>query len=164
MSLLLQAFWQVVSLRRSPQIIPRSRRLLGVMLLFHLLIGAASASYYLPLGDALLVAGLGTLLLAAISHLLLAFYGVAQRSVQVITALAGCELFLGLVSLPLDFWFSSVSKADAAFPALLSLLLLGWNIAVVAHVYRHALEVSKGLGFLYATGYMLVSITLASLF
>jgi len=163
MSLLLQAFWQVLLLRRSPQIIPHSTLLLDVVLLLHLVMGTISAALFIPFDEALLVAALDTLLIAALSHLLLTLYGLTHRSVQVITAIAGCELVLGIVSLPLYFWILSVSKAEAAIPMLLYIVLLGWNIAMVAHIYRHALQVSKLLGFLYAIGYMSIYFFVTSL-
>lgn len=163
MTLVLQAFWQILLVRGSPQILPYSRLLLGSVLLLHLLVGMALAAFTLPLEEALLSAAVGTVLIVAISQGLLALYGVGQRTVQVVTALAGCEFAIGLMALPLNGWFYAVERADAGIPALLSMVLLGWNVALVAHIYRHALGVSKGLGFLFAIGYVIISLTLASL-
>jgi hypothetical protein len=46
---------------------------------------------------------------------------------------------------------------------MLTLLLLGWYVAVFAHIWRHALGVPRWRGFLFALGYVIISITLTSL-
>lgn len=162
MNALLRLFAQLMLLRISPQAIPYSQWLLALLLLAHLLVGMALASFTLTFEEALLSAVLGSLLMATLSWLLLTFYGVAQRAVQVVTALAGCEVAIGLLSVPVNAWFYAVAKADAGIPALLSILLLGWNVALAAHIYRHGVGVSKSLGFLFATIYMVVSIMVVS--
>ena len=48
-------------------------------------------------------------------------------------------------------------------PGLVFLAWLVWSLAVVAHVLRHALSTSMGFALLYTLGYLMISITLASL-
>lgn len=163
MKLLLQAFWQLLSLRNSPQAMPHSRFLLMLLLALHLLLGIGFGTLSQPLAESLLPAALATLLVVVLSYLLLALYGVLNRLVQTLIALAGCEVLLGLMSLPFNLWFHAVEQKNAALPALFLLLLVGWNIVVAGHIWRHALGVPKWLGLLFAIGYVILSITLASL-
>ena len=162
--LLLQAFWQILLLRKSPETIPYSRFLLGFTLILHLLIGISFGVINQPVTTALIFATSGTGLVVSGTYLLLALYGVRSRLLQTVTAMAGCESLIGLMALPVNVWLHSVDKANAALPGMLSLLLLGWNMAVVAHIWRHALSVQLWLGYLYAIGYVIVSFLLASLF
>lgn len=162
-SILLQAFWQILLLRKSPETIPYSQFLLGVILVLHLLMGFGGALITLSVGLALGYAALGTALLVAYAYLLLMLYGMGNRWVQTATVLAGSEIFISLLALPLSVWLTSVDKADMALPALLSLLLLGWLVAVVAHIWRYALGVPKWLGFLFSVAYVIISISVTSL-
>lgn len=161
---LMQAFWQILVLRGSPQSMPHSSFLLGILLVLHLLSGIAFGALSQPLGESMILAALGTTLVVVLSYLLLTLYGVLNRLVQTMIAIAGCELLIGLMSLPFNVWFTAVDKSNAALPALVILLLLGWNVAVVGHIWRNALGVSKWLGLLFAIGYVILTITLASLF
>jgi len=42
-------------------------------------------------------------------------------------------------------------------------MVIGWNVAVAAHIFRHALSVSTGLGFLYSIAYLIIAITLGDM-
>ena len=162
MSIILQAFWQILLLRKSPETIPHSQLLLSILLVLHLLLGVGAGLLNLSADMALIQAAIGTLLLVGFSYLLLTLYGLGNRQVQAMTAMAGCEFIIGLLSLPVTAWFLAAGKDQKALPALLSLLVLGWYVAVVAHIWRHALGVPKWLGYLYAIVYVLVSINLTS--
>lgn len=161
--MLLQAFWQILLLRSSPQTIPYSTTLLGITLLLHLLMGVVFGAINQPLSESIAPAALGTLLVAGFPYLLLALYGLLNRLVQTVTAMAGCEVLIGLMSLPFNLWLVSVEKSSAALPALFMLLLFGWNVVVVGYILRHALGVSKAQGLLFAVGYVSISIILSSL-
>lgn len=161
--IVLQAFWQILLLKRSPETIPYSPLLLTTALILHLLVGVGGGLINLTADVALIQAALGTLLLVGFTYLLMMFYGWGNRLVQTITALAGCEFLIGLLGLPLSVWIVSVDKTNLALPAMLSLLILGWYVAVVAHIWRHALGVSKWRGFLFAIGYVIIALTLTSL-
>lgn len=156
-----QAFWQILLLRKSPATIPYSDFLLGTALLLQLLLGSG---FWIiinrPVAEALSLALLGIGLAVGATYLLLSLYGMRSRFVQTATAIAGCELLLGVIALPINIWLFSVDKANAGPPGMLSLILIGWNVAVVAHIWRHALDVTKALGFLFAIGYVIISTTL----
>ncbi len=162
MSMILQAFWQILMFRKSPETITYSPSLLSIVLVLHLLLGAGTGLLNLSADLALIQAAIGTLLLVGFSYLLLMLHGLGNRQVQTMTAMAGCEIVIGVLSLPVTTWFLAAGKDQKALPALLSLLILGWYVAVIAHIWRHALGAPKWLGYLYAIAYVLISIHLTS--
>jgi len=162
--IVLQTFWQLLFLKNTPETIPYSRYLLGVTLALHLLLGLGLGSIGQPIATALASAVVGTALLVGSSYLLLMLHGMRNRFVQAATAAAGCEILLGVLTLPIDIWLFPADKANAQLVLLLWLMLMGWNVAVIAHIWRHAVTVPKWQSFLYAIAYVIVSIALALLF
>ena len=161
MQALIETFWSILRLRTGPQILPTSRFLLALTLLLHWMVGVGLGTFSLAPGMALASSLVGTLMVVAFVNGLLSLRGFGDRTVQTLTALAGCEVLLGALAIPLTAWFFVVPEAQRALPGLLSLLLLGWNIALAGHIFRHALGVSSGMGLLAALGYIFVSFALS---
>jgi len=162
MGALLRTIWQIATLRQGPQVLPPSSVLLWLALLAHWLTGVVLSLYTLPPGESMLSAMIGTLIMVALVHMLMVLHRLQHRFVQTVTALAACEAMLGLLAIPPTAWFFMGGDIrDIA--AMLSLLLLGWNITIAAHIFRHALNITLGMGFLFSVGYTLVSISLGSM-
>lgn len=162
MGALLRVILQIVLLRQGPQALPASSFLLWLVLGAHWLTGVVLGLYSLAPVASMLSALAGTLIMAALVHTLLLLHRRHERLTQTLMALAACEVLLGLLALPLTaLFFAGAGAQDIA--AMLSLLLLGWNIAVAAHIFRHALSTSMGVGLLFAIGYTLISISLGGL-
>ena len=162
MNVLLDIYLRIALMRSPPQVLPASRFLLGLVLILHWVCGVALTLFTEPLGKALFNSLLGTLIMVALVHGILALHGRAGRVVQTLSAIAGCEALIGLLAIPVTAWFYADGVAkDLA--ALFSLLLLGWNVAIVAHILRHALSTTQLAGFIYAMAYMLFSIGVAGL-
>lgn len=164
MQQLLKVFVDICLLRAGPQHLPASRFLLLLMLLLHVVLGVAFALFSLPLAASLLAAMLGTVLLYGVVQGLLLVHRKPQRVMQTATALAGSEVFLGLLALPPTFWFYAVASDSArAVPSLLSLMIIVWSVVVTVHILRHALEVSQGIALLFALGYTILAYTVVGL-
>jgi hypothetical protein len=161
MSALVKVFWQIALLRKGPQTLPASRELLWLLLAAHWLIGVILVIDTLSLGRALLSGLLGTLIMVALVHGLLITHRHHNRVTQTLSALAGCEVLLGLFMLLLLVMLHMGSGMQDLV-SILWLLLLGWNIAIAAHIFRNALEVTLGMGILFAMGYIIISISLSS--
>lgn len=157
MAALFQVFWQIALLRKGPQTLPASRELLWLLLAAHWLIGVILVLNTFPLDLALLSGLLGTLIMVAVVHGLLLVHHHHSRATQTLSALAGCEILLGLLTLPL-LALLGMGGEWQALANLLSLVLLVWSIAITAHIFRHALSVPLGVGLISATGYMFISI------
>ncbi len=161
MGALFRVIWQIALLRRGPQVLPASTALLYPVLAIHWLTGVVLGLTALQLDMALLSSLAGTLIMVALVHGLLVVHNRQSRVTQTLTALAASEILLALISIPLMAWFDmGGSLRDIA--TVLSLLLFGWKIAITAHIFRHALEVTMGIGFLLAVGYIFVSLSLGN--
>lgn len=154
-------FIDICLLRAGPQDLPASGFLAGVTVLLHWLLGVLLSLYGLPPALALVSALLGTLLLVAVVHGLLALRGLGSRFHQTLTAMAGCELLLGLFAFPLMVWYYNTD--DPFIPSILSLGLLAWGLVVSTHILRHALNVPAVMGFVAALGYTALSYSVAGL-
>lgn len=162
MEALFRAIASIALLQRGPQILPASTTLMALVLAAHLGTGVLLGLFSLSPAMALLSALAGTLIMVALVHGLLLLHQRRSRVTQTLTALAGCEVLIGLLALPLTALYYAGGGMVA--PAmLLSLLLMGWNIAVAAHIFRHALNVSVWMGALFAIGYTLISLSLSGL-
>lgn len=149
---IIQPFLQIALLRRPPQDLPCSRLLLGLTLAVHLLLGILLYLFQYPFFTALIAAAAGTSMLCILSYSLLSMNGLRQRFVQTLSALAGTDIVIGLISIP-------VITLSASGPAsLLYFLILIWNLAVASHILRHALSVNPLQGFAFALVFFLITI------
>lgn len=158
---ILAAYWSIATLRSGPQRLPAVPVLLALTLLLHLLTGVLLGLYNLDIGRAAAAALAGTAITAGLVYFILVARQRTARYLQTLTGLAGAEVLLGLVALPLTAWFFAVPEAGQTLPALLSLLVLGWNVAVAGHVFRHALDLGRSSGFLVGIGYIFASLYLS---
>jgi hypothetical protein len=137
-------FLQIAMLRRKPQELPYSTVLLGIVLSLHLLLGLLVYQLQYPFLPAATAALTGTFILGALSYTLLYMKGVAPRFVQTLSALAGTDILIGLMSIPI------ITMGASGLSSLLYLTVLGWNLSVATHILRHALDVSVMQGFVFA--------------
>ena len=159
---LFKALLQIALLRQGPQSIPASKTLLMLVLAAHLGVGVLLALGSLSLVGAVLVALLGTVVMVAWMQLILAMKGLGARFLQGVTALAACEVIVGLVALPISYWFHG-GGSEQGVVVLLSLGIFVWNIAVAGHVFQHTFDLAPRMGSFYAVAYIFVSLFISSL-
>ncbi len=159
---LLQAFLQVALLRQGPQSIPASRALMALTLVAHLTMGVLLALNSLPFGEAAAIALLGTVVMFAWIQLILTLKGLGARLVQGVTAMAACEVIVGLAALPLSLWFYG-GDGEQGLVVLFSLAIFAWNIAVAAHVFQHTFELAPRMGLFYSLAYIFLSLFISTL-
>ncbi len=148
-------FTRLCFLRTGPQDVPDSPVLMWSMLVLHWLLGLVLVLFSHGIGQAAATALVGTLLVVALVHGALTFTGRPHRFSQTVTAMAGAEFMLGLLALAITLWYYSGGSEWVA--SALSLLLLGWNVAVAAHIFRHALDGTPLLGVASALAYTMIS-------
>ncbi len=165
MRALLDVFLEICLLRRGPQDLPASPALTVLSLAAYGLSGMVAVIAIMPLSMALPQTLLDLALVSGLSYLLLSLRGFGARFLQTLTALAGTGTLLNLVAWPLFMWMGQ--EADTAgqgspLPSLLFLVLLGWSIAIMAHIVRHALSSTRSMGLLCAMAYLIISLAMAS--
>lgn len=159
MSWLILQLFNICLLRAAPQDLPASRvlpvLLSGCYLLVSFLVALRSNGSLIAMQVALVDLGL----LLALVFSLLYLLNKAARIGQTLSALAGSGSLLGLVALPLVLSVSPGQASDQlpAMLTLLWLLLLLWNLVVMAHIMRHALSTSLAIGMAVAVLYALVT-------
>lgn len=155
LSVLFRVFLDICLLRRGPQDIPAAPALLGLTLALYTsgsLIIARSRLDWIPAAQSAVVE---TLLMCGVTYLLLRVTGLPARWVQTATAVAGTNFVLAIIALPLLVWlmYARAHNLDGTVPALLFLVLIVWHIAILSHIFRHALSQGYGIGVLTALGY-----------
>ncbi len=142
------AFFLICRLQLRPQDLPASSILLILSLCLYTLVSMTLSLFHLSIKPAILSALLDTSLLILLTNSLLYIVHYSVRINQTLTALAGTNSVLGILSIPLLFWLEQLQlqPGDIALPELLLLGLIMWNIAVYAHILRHALEVPFFVG------------------
>jgi hypothetical protein len=152
---LLNLFFDILLLRKGPQALPASRFLLGSSLTLHFGLGIILYAYSLPLSQAIGAALVGTTLVVALVQAALMVRSLPSRLTQTALALTGTEILLGLVMLPLMVW--EAGGGNQPLISVVMLMMLGWQFAVNAHIFRHALDTTTSLGFVSSLVYFLIS-------
>ena len=162
MSALLQIFIDLCRLRGGPQDLPASRFLMLFSAAAYLLVSLGVSLHEQPPGLALLSAMVDTGLLAALAGVSLWILNKTPRFTQTFTALAGTGTLFGLMGWPLIAWLQTLPEGE---PSNLFLLLLGliiWNIVVIGHILRHALDMVMWASSTIAMFYIYLSIRVMS--
>ncbi|MGB5260936.1 MAG: hypothetical protein WBO34_10500 [Gammaproteobacteria bacterium] len=150
-------------LRAAPQDGPASTFTLGFALTCYAMVSVLVMTSGYGMLTGARIALLELALLAAFVTVLLYLLDKAARISQTLAAMAGAGSLLGLVAFPLVLLQGPVTD-DGALPLLLSLVwvtLLIWNLAVSAHIMRHALSTSFAIGLAVSVLYLLVSTQIA---
>ena len=105
-----------------------------------------------------------TALLCTLTAGLLALRDLRARTVQTLSALAGAGSIIGFIAFPVSLWLHDTQEANEQSPALMVLLLavLGWSLAVSAHILRHALSAPYYLGLVVSVAFYWISVRLLS--
>lgn len=156
---LLRALWQIGLLRSGPQSLPPSRELAFVFIAAHLAVGSFWALFSEAPQATLVSALVGTMFMVAVTHGLLVVRGMSERFHQTVTAMAGCDLIVAAIALPLGL----TSGASVEVSMLVSLVLVGWTLAISAHIFHHSLEIGRFASFGLALAYLITSLFIAGL-
>ena len=147
-----------------PQDLPPSGTLLAVVLVAHTLVGVAVAAVSLGFRQALAAGIVDTALMCGLTTGLLVLRTLRERTVQTLTALAGAGTVIGVLAYPASLWLHDAHEANesSAAAGLLLLAVLGWSLAVSAHVLRHALSAPYYIGLLIAVAFYWISVRVLS--
>lgn len=153
-------FLDICLFRRAPQDLPASNTLLGLAVLLSACGSLVLARSSLAWPRAAASAFIETLFMLAAVYLILTLQGLTGRWLKTVTAVAGTNAVLIIISLPLLAWLLAAQNQDmnSSLPGLLFLCLIIWNVMVLGHIFRHALSTYFPLGVLVALGYYSLSI------
>jgi len=140
-------------LRGGPQDLPYSPRLLVALIVASTAVDAFAGHLIGDVDGALARSLLSTLVVLGLCRLALTVRSLQNRFVQTAIALVACGIAFSLVQLPFVLMAGPVPAPGTALTGAqilagwATLALLVWQLAVSAHVMRHAIESSFGLAF-----------------
>ena len=155
--------WEICLLKAVPQNLPQRKYLVILTVSLALIIDSFSSSILMPDFSGVKIIAVvfyyNTALLLAI-YLLLRLIGYAERSVQTLTAIAGSGFFISLVLFP-ALLIMSVNEQLAKTLVFYILIDNVWRIVVNAHIFRHALSVSRLFAMVISLSYLFLGILIA---
>ena len=160
-----KAFLEICLLRKGPQDLPKSTELLVLSLFMYTLIDVLLTVQSRPFIDALMVSFVDVGFLLLVTFLILKQHKHLDRWHQTMTALFGTGVVLGIFIFPLVFggFQNQYEEWLQQIIVLLFLIMVIWNVAVLAHIVRHAISTSAGIGVMIAILYVWMSSLLVTM-
>lgn len=155
-TLLFKAFFDICLFRKRPQDLPVARELFWLTIVLYALASSVLSFPTQSVFHALLTGLIEVLMLLLITWLFLFLRSVPERWLQTSTALAGTGLIFSLLAVPLFYWrvFATNGAGMQTLTGMLVLMLIFWNIAVMAHILKNALSSSYFLAVLGSLSYI----------
>ena len=162
--ILFKTFLNMCVFRYKPQDLPQSYDLLMLCLLIYTFINVLLAMTTTPFAQALQISVLDTVIITIITIFILKINRHYERWIKTLMALAGTGCIIGLFTLPLfaGAFLLEVSELIQSLILMIYLALLIWNIVIMGHILRHAMETSLGVGIVFAMIYLVITSTLIS--
>ncbi|GEM_PF-6807358 len=161
MKLLFRLFANICKLKQGADAVPNSINLFIVLFLANLIIETLLGLSIYSFIESFLLSLLAITSLFAYIALWLVLFRLSNRLLQTITTLVGISLFTNIICfVPISLLWQFEVLTDNSF-ALLNLLLIAWVLAIYAHVFRGALNISFFLGLALAITFFISFNTLA---
>jgi hypothetical protein len=157
--MLLNKFIDICLLRKNPQDLPVSHPLMLTAVIAYGITDVIGVLDALTIESALLAATVDTLLLVAVTHLVLHWRALGVRVPQTLSALAGCGALLSFVA-----WICASLTREWLSPLWVWVPFLVWYTLVFGHVLRHALNIAFAAGVAAGLAYLILSMTMTGLF
>lgn len=160
------SFIRIMGLLSAPQDLPYSKSLLTRVLFIYLITGML---VLLPgttdLFTAIVLMLLDLVMLTGFLKFCLYTRNTSARFLQTFLACLGVGILFQLLALPLVLVMNAgeeVSQANNALGGLFYLLLISWQVTVVAHILRHAMNMLMTLTLLLSFSYVLLVIYISN--
>lgn len=130
-------------LNKGPQDLPYSLILMKLSLLVYFLSGLPGISISLSLPQSMLAMLLDVLVLMAFVYACLKAFNLQARFVQTIISLASVGTVFQLLPLPLLYQLQDLQEGEPIAPgvSIFLLILVSWNLAVIAHIFRASFNI-----------------------
>jgi len=159
-------FLRIMGLLAAPQDLPYSKKLLLRVLLLYMISGMlvllpGSADFF----TAVILLLLDLLLLTAFLQFCLYTRNTSARFLQTFMACLGVGVVFQLLALPLMLVLNSAAEGaqtNNTLGGLFYLILVSWQVSVVAHILRHAMNLIMPLSLLLSFAYLIMVIFLSN--
>lgn len=149
-------FFDICRFQRNPQDIPSSLTIKNLTLALYITLGFFVTAIHETLAISLVTVFVDTALMLSLAYISLWISGLNDRILQTITALAGTGSIIMVLSTPFVIWLLYVPPGEASISNLFLTALVFWNIAVIGHILRHALNMPIWAGFTIAIIYTMI--------
>lgn len=159
----IRVFWDILLIRRGPRDAPASGASLCLLGALYLLSSVLVARADVGSEQAFVIGLVDLAVTTTVFALVLAIRGRDHRVVQTLCAVFGTGILFSIPNLALVELFKATSSGDAV-RGLLSLgyyALLAWQVFVMGHILRSAIDVQLWTGVTIAMSYAIVSILIA---
>ncbi len=155
---LFNSFLEICLFQRGPQDLPTSGFFLGIVFVISLSVALLLNLINLSFQHAVVAVILNFAVVIIITQLILRLYNKPMRFVQTLTAQLGAGIVISVFAVPVVVMLVYAEKHDVSMTtgSLFWLGLFIWEIAVTAHILRHALSTTLLQGFLISILYPLV--------
>ncbi len=159
MGQLVRLLWEICRLRKGPQDLPAVPVLVSLTLGADLVLSSLGRAMAATPLQALRESAVGLGAMVAFLFIVLAARGRRARFVQTVSAAAGTDAVItALLLVPMALARLGVLPGEILNGVVL--LAIIWMVTVLAHVLRHALDVTMGIGVLLTVGYFVAAIAL----
>ncbi|QXP83857.1 hypothetical protein ABZN20_03770 [Methylococcus sp. ANG] len=149
---LIRLFIEICLFRKGPQDIPPSTLLLWLTAGTYLIVGFILLGLEVEWLPAIIESVAELAMLLGFVWLLLALFKKTPRWQKTATAILGSDVVISAPAIPLVGWTLAVPDAAGIHLILFGMML--WHVAVVAHIFRHALSKPWTTGLLLAVAYV----------
>ncbi|MBL1141301.1 MAG: hypothetical protein HND53_04635 [Proteobacteria bacterium] len=162
------AFFDICRLVKRPQDIPESRNLLTLCAIVYGLLSIWLASLSQPIESAIVVGTVELVLIMVFTLAVLQASGKSSRWTQTVTALVGTGIIISILAFPIYILLGvgELNEVELSTFQNIGLLLLAalscWNIAIMAHILRHALEINFAIALFLAITYIWIIFSFTS--
>ena len=158
MNALIFRFFDICLLRAAPQDLPASAFLLRAAVMTNIVFGSLMAYPERGMPQAFIEVLFDFALLTLLLYGALQWRQRPERFAQTLTALMGTNVILSFFAMPVVYAITGSPDGESAGWALqLFLLLVIWNITVMAHILRHSLSLHIGYTFIMSVGYVVLA-------
>ena len=146
--------------KSGPEDLPASQSVLKITLLVYLivsvLVGLTNTDWMISIWTGLTE----TIFMMLVLWLILQFRGGQARYVQTLTAMAGSQIILGLISIPILWQFYQLEEIEQpkSLAMMLIMIVLFWSLMVTAHIFRKSLDIIPSRAVVITVIYSIVSL------
>jgi hypothetical protein len=155
--------FSIILLQRGPEDVPASLRLLQEVILLNLLTGVVVLSAHYDMGISVSSTLLDLAVSLAFTGLLLLTLNRRPRFVQTAAAICGTGAIFHLVSWPFLIVAEDAGQSLQNTLWILMLLLTSWELMVVAHIFRRAIDSGMASAIALSFALFMISITVSQL-
>jgi len=159
----LKPFIYICLMNKGPQDLPWSYGLLQVAALAYLISGVLSMLSAAPVDQSLLVMLVDLGVMLSFGWLCLKAFNKSPRFIQMSTAMVGVGTIFQLLAWPLMAYIDNQQEVSAPGTSLLLLFVVGWNLAIYAHIFRESFNVRMLSAFVLTLAYAVITVTVRQL-